>query len=309
MEYKAQAKGHSYREYTLFFWADNQNEWYYAIHIYVQRQGAWQTPRKLASDLFVPVKSDSKTSGRVFQTDKTSRWSEENKTVLGKRLPVFAQNPQLMTRLQSWMLYHGLKDDDALPSKKRWEMGRFTVNLAQMLVFLEEEPYEDVWLPLGSKYERNNLVTSLVSLPLKKKNVKPQKFDVYIGRGNQKRGWNLPKSPWNFLYLRDSAEEHAEKLQRYGSYIYHSVDKMQELEKLRGLVLGCDCEKDTKKACHGTILMALLNGTFKPSKKEEAKEEKKKENKEEKTKSNKRKASADIVKTCNPKKLKIVLKL
>lgn len=308
MESKA---GRSYREYNVIFSADNDHPFYYTFHTEIHRVGVWPLPKRLVADLIVPVKQDEKTFQRTFQTEHVVGWNDTDKAALIQRLPLFGKHPDWISRLQFWMLYHGLRDDDALSLKKRWELGRVTVNVQHMLDFLAADDYEPLWMPQDAKYERHSITTTLVPLPKKKKGTQAPKFDVYIGWGKQIHGWNLPKSAWKFLYLNDLPQQHQARLQEFGTSIYNSPEKRKELEKLRGLRLGCDCTPDVKKPCHGTVLQSLLDGTFKPlpSKPHPKDEDKKSEaSKSAKSDSKKRRLSSTTSTECHPKKLKITLK-
>lgn len=88
-----------------------------------------------------------------------------------------------------------------------------------------------------------------------------ENYDVYIGRG----------SKWGNLYTHIKDKEtkakyvvssRAEALAAYREWITKGEGKnlMNDLHELRGKRLGCTCKP---KACHGDILVELIQDKFK----------------------------------------------
>ena len=75
-------------------------------------------------------------------------------------------------------------------------------------------------------------------------NLRKSNYNIYIGRGSK---WGNP-----FIIGRDGNRE--EVIKKYREYIMQS-DLLNDLEELRGKVLGCFCKP---KACHGDVLVELL---------------------------------------------------
>lgn len=90
--------------------------------------------------------------------------------------------------------------------------------------------------------------------------------DLYIGRACYRGGWALPQSKWHnpFTVSKEGSIETA--CAKYYDYIKQSPI-LNDLEELRGKVLGCWCEIDYNRPleerlnnpqCHGEVLMRLL---------------------------------------------------
>ena len=75
-------------------------------------------------------------------------------------------------------------------------------------------------------------------------NLRKSNYNIYIGRGSK---WGNP-----FIIGKDGNRE--EVIRKYREYIMQS-DLLNDLEELRGKVLGCFCKP---KACHGDVLVELL---------------------------------------------------
>lgn len=71
-------------------------------------------------------------------------------------------------------------------------------------------------------------------------------FDVYIGRPSM---WGNP-----FVISREGTRE--EVIELYRKYITMNPKLMAALPELKGKRLGCYC---APKACHGDVLVALVN--------------------------------------------------
>ena len=72
---------------------------------------------------------------------------------------------------------------------------------------------------------------------------KKERFDVYIGRPSK---WGNPFT----------SGTRSEVIARYKEWII-TQPQFADLESLRGKILGCWC---APKACHGDVLIELLNG-------------------------------------------------
>lgn len=84
-----------------------------------------------------------------------------------------------------------------------------------------------------------------------------QDCDIYIGRRINMGGWNLPDSKWrNPFSVKEYGREKA--LIKYEKYL-HKSGLINDIEELRGKVLGCWCHPEP---CHGHILVRLLNERF-----------------------------------------------
>lgn len=84
--------------------------------------------------------------------------------------------------------------------------------------------------------------------------------DIYIGNTCNEDGWDFHRSKWanpfpSSKYGKESS------LERYRTYISVRIKAdpiTYDLEELRGKTLGCWCKPE---ACHGDILIELLNGS------------------------------------------------
>jgi hypothetical protein len=76
---------------------------------------------------------------------------------------------------------------------------------------------------------------------------KRKPFDVYIGRPSK---WGNP-----FSIGKDGTRE--EVIVKYEEWIKTQEELMNNLEELRGKILGCWC---SPKPCHGDVLTRLANG-------------------------------------------------
>lgn len=74
---------------------------------------------------------------------------------------------------------------------------------------------------------------------------KKNEFDVYIGRPSK---WGNP-----FVIGKDGTRE--DVLQKYKYWLENNKKLLDDLEELRGKVLGCWCKP---KDCHGDILIDKL---------------------------------------------------
>lgn len=77
---------------------------------------------------------------------------------------------------------------------------------------------------------------------------KQEKFDVYIGRPSK---WGNP-----FTIGKDG--NRAKVIEKYADWIGGRLKLLADLPELEGKVLGCWCKP---LACHGDVLLELMNGT------------------------------------------------
>ena len=80
-------------------------------------------------------------------------------------------------------------------------------------------------------------------------------YDIYIGRPSI---WGNP-----FTHIKDKTtkaqfivKSREEAIQKYREWIVTQPELMQQIESLRGKVLGCWCKK---LPCHGDVLVEILN--------------------------------------------------
>ena len=74
---------------------------------------------------------------------------------------------------------------------------------------------------------------------------KKERYDIYIGRPSK---WGNP-----FLIGRDGTRKQV--IEKYRKYILENEELMNDLNELKGKVLGCWCKP---KACHGDVLVKLI---------------------------------------------------
>lgn len=84
-----------------------------------------------------------------------------------------------------------------------------------------------------------------------------QPYHVYIGKAN--KYWYLKESIWRNPFSRGTKKENIEK---YEEHIRHKLENQEwtaELEMLKGKTLACWCKP---KACHGDVLVRLIQEYF-----------------------------------------------
>lgn len=92
-----------------------------------------------------------------------------------------------------------------------------------------------------------------------------QGCDIYIGRRLTMGGWDLKDSKWKnpFAIDKKAEDQKAERkkvIDKYEKYIRGNKKLLNDIEELRGKVLGCWCKKNGKNIpCHGDVLVKLLN--------------------------------------------------
>jgi hypothetical protein len=79
-------------------------------------------------------------------------------------------------------------------------------------------------------------------------NLRSEPYDIYIGRG----------SCWGNPYRIGPDGTRAQVIQKYRAYLMRNANLLSRLEELRGKRLGCFC---APRACHGDVLVELLEGT------------------------------------------------
>lgn len=82
---------------------------------------------------------------------------------------------------------------------------------------------------------------------------KKEPYDVYIGRPVHGLKGSIWANP--FKIVPDGTRE--EVIEKYRGYILCKPELLEQLESLRGKTLGCWCKP---QACHGDVLVELLNG-------------------------------------------------
>ncbi len=85
---------------------------------------------------------------------------------------------------------------------------------------------------------------------------KKESYDVYIGRPSK---WGNP-----FSIGKDG--DRKEVIKKYKRYLIENKKLMNSLYELEGKVLGCWCKP---KACHGDVLVKLVNRRIKKGLKNE----------------------------------------
>lgn len=79
-------------------------------------------------------------------------------------------------------------------------------------------------------------------------------FDVYVGRGCYRGGWNLKDSIWkNPFTVKKYGREQC--LAMYEEYVRNSPHLMEQLKELKGKRLACFCE--LHMPCHIDRLIAI----------------------------------------------------
>lgn len=78
-------------------------------------------------------------------------------------------------------------------------------------------------------------------------------YDVYIGRAVPRLGLSQSKWANPFRIGKDGTRE--ECIAKYREYLLSRPDLLEDLEELRGKVLGCWCKP---APCHGDVLVEFL---------------------------------------------------
>jgi hypothetical protein len=78
-------------------------------------------------------------------------------------------------------------------------------------------------------------------------------YDIYIGRKNG----DLPQSKWANPFVIGKDCKRGECIDMYREWIMTQPQLLADLPELEGKVLGCWCKPE--KACHGDVLLDLLN--------------------------------------------------
>lgn len=86
---------------------------------------------------------------------------------------------------------------------------------------------------------------------------KKEPYDVYIGRGSK---WGNPYSHKEGTQAKFIVASRKEAIEKYREYILNSPELLNCLHELRGQTLGCWCKP---KACHGDVLVELVEERFK----------------------------------------------
>ena len=84
-------------------------------------------------------------------------------------------------------------------------------------------------------------------------------YDIFIGRPSQ---WGNPFSHLQRSSAAYKVATRAEAIERYRQWILNQPHLLQQLPSLKGKILGCYCKP---KACHGDVLIELINNLARPS--------------------------------------------
>lgn len=82
---------------------------------------------------------------------------------------------------------------------------------------------------------------------------KKDKYDVYCARPSK---WGNPFSHLDGTLAKYKVATRKEAVEKYRTYLFES-GLINDIEELRGKVLGCWCKPD--KLCHADILAELAN--------------------------------------------------
>lgn len=85
-------------------------------------------------------------------------------------------------------------------------------------------------------------------------NLNYEKYDVYIGRKNKRRG--LEASQWGNPFFIGKDGTRKEVIEKYRQYLLNNEELLKQIPKLKGKVLGCYCKP---LPCHGDVLAELAN--------------------------------------------------
>jgi len=80
------------------------------------------------------------------------------------------------------------------------------------------------------------------------------KYNVYIGRGNKRRGTVASKWACPFVVGKDGTRE--EVVKKYEVYLIGNSKLMNSLPELKDKILGCWCKP---LLCHGDVLVKYAN--------------------------------------------------
>ncbi len=88
----------------------------------------------------------------------------------------------------------------------------------------------------------------------------------YIGDHQNQGGWKLKRAKWYNPYKVDKPGKkrdgtRAEVIEKYRNHILNNQELLSALPELKGKMLGCWCKP---LACHGDILIELLEGKQRP---------------------------------------------
>lgn len=83
-----------------------------------------------------------------------------------------------------------------------------------------------------------------------------QDCDVYIGRGINRGGWDLPTSKWANPYTIQKYGSAEKAVALYEEYLNNNKELLDAIRELKGKVLGCWCKPGI---CHGDVLARRAN--------------------------------------------------
>lgn len=88
---------------------------------------------------------------------------------------------------------------------------------------------------------------------------KREKYDIYIGRGNNCI-WGNPFTHKEGTLAKFKVASIKEAIEKYEKWIMNQPDLLAKIPELKGKVLGCWCkDKKGNGRCHGDVLARLAN--------------------------------------------------
>lgn len=87
----------------------------------------------------------------------------------------------------------------------------------------------------------------MIKQPPKVVNIQFNEYDVFIGRPSK---WGNPFKIGEGKYTREQA------LEKFDEWIVGQADLLDDIEELRGKILGCYCKPER---CHGDTLLQIAN--------------------------------------------------
>lgn len=91
------------------------------------------------------------------------------------------------------------------------------------------------------------MINIIIKQPPKVVNIQFNEYDVFIGRPSK---WGNPFKIGEGKYTREQA------LEKFDEWIVGQADLLDDIEELRGKILGCYCKPER---CHGDTLLQIAN--------------------------------------------------
>lgn len=91
------------------------------------------------------------------------------------------------------------------------------------------------------------MINIMIKQPPKVVNIQFNEYDVFIGRPSK---WGNPFKIGEGKYTREQA------LEKFDEWIVGQADLLDDIEELRGKILGCYCKPER---CHGDTLLQIAN--------------------------------------------------